>query len=108
MKEIKQVTKQEAAKAVIEIFKAVPFEDKNDDHLSFYTEKDGVTEVWIDKRDCVSGMIIQTLQDAFENVNIIDGQCRIKPMLLLYTVVYIESRKEVNNADKTRKQSQVP
>jgi len=105
---IKQVTKQEAAKAVIEKFKAVAYEDRDDKHISFYIEKDGTTSVWIDKHDCVSGDVIYTLQEMFNGVNIIDGQCRIKPLLLLYTVVYIESRKEVNNADKTRKQSQVP
>lgn len=94
---IKQVTKQEAAKAVIEKFKAVAFENRDDEHLTFYSEKDGKTSVWIDKRDCVSGDIIYTLQEMFDGVNIIDGQCRIKPMMFLYTVVYIEDRKNDGN-----------
>lgn len=100
---IKQVTKQEAAKAVVEKFKAVAFEDRDDNHLSFYSEKDGTTSVWIDKRDCVSGDVIYTLQEMFNGVNIIDGQCRIKPMLLLYTVIYIEDRN--NNNDNNGKES---
>lgn len=49
---MKQISKQEAVEGLIQVFSAVPFEERKEGS-NFYSEKDGTTSFYIDKRNCV-------------------------------------------------------
>lgn len=63
------------------------------DEKSFYIEEDDSTaSFFFDKRQYLRGEVVAKLVELFNGVNIIDGQCRIDPLTLLWTTVYIEKR----------------
>ena len=49
---------------------------------------------FINKREYEREDVISMLQKYFKNRVIIDGQCRIDPITLLYTMFHIEDRRE--------------
>lgn len=49
---------------------------------------------FIDKREYEREDVISMLRKYFENRVITDGQCRIDPITLLYTMFHIEDRQE--------------
>ena len=60
---------------------------------SFYVpEEDNCAVFYFDKREHWRHEVISKLASMFSDVNIIDGQCRIDPITLLWTTVYIEKR----------------
>lgn len=88
---MKQISKEEAAKALIQMFSAVPFKEKNE-CSNFYIEKDGSVSFYIDKRNNERYEVIEKGKDYFADKNIVEGQCRIENMTLLWTVLHIEGR----------------
>lgn len=49
---------------------------------------------FIDKQEYEREDVISMLRKYFENLVIIDGQCRIDPITLMYTMFHIEDRQE--------------
>lgn len=49
---------------------------------------------FIDKREYEREDVISMLRKYFENLVITDGQCRIDPITLMYTMFHIEDRQE--------------
>lgn len=93
---IKQITRDQAADAIFGLFKVLPWE-KREDGKSFFTRDSDHTCFWFDKRQYLRGDIIDKLRAYFCDKNIVDGQCRIDAMTLLWTCVHIEPRDAKNH-----------
>lgn len=89
---MKQISKQEAVEGLIQVFSAVPFEERKEGS-NFYAENDGSVSFYIDKRNHERYEVIEKAKDYFADKNIVEGQCRIENMTLLWTVLHIEGRK---------------
>lgn len=88
---MKQISKQEAVEGLIQVFSAVPFEERKEGS-NFYSEKDGTTSFYIDKRNCERYEAIQKAQVFFKDKVIVDGQCRIDSITLVWTILHVEDR----------------
>lgn len=91
--EIQNITKQQAIDGIKGLFDMTTWEDKQEGK-SFYIQKDGTddAEFFFDKRQYERYKVIEKLSKYFEDKNIIDGQCRIDGMTLVWTQVSIEPR----------------
>lgn len=87
-----EITKQEAVMAIIEMFSAVPFEQRNGT-CSFYSKNGNCTVFYIDKRICTREDVIAKLTTYFEDKYIKGGQCRIESMTFAWTCFRIEDRR---------------
>lgn len=83
-----KITKQDAINAIIDMFKL------KESELSKYSIKDDNSSFLIDKREFNRFEVIDKLKEFFADKNIIDGQCRIGSLTILYTSVMIENRGE--------------
>ena len=81
-KRIKQITIEEAVEACRKLF--------NITESSLSKEEKG--HFLIDKREFERFEVVGKLMDYFEGKNIIDGQCAIEPMTLLWTAFSIGPR----------------
>ena len=85
----KPITRKEAIEAIIKMFGLKSKKDSN-----FSVNGDGATFM-IHKKDFERYEVIKKLTDYFEGKSITNGQCRIEPITLVFTVVVIEVRKGV-------------
>lgn len=100
---MKEMTLKEAVEAVKELFNVCPF-DKRKEGKSFYiSEKHGGVTFFFDKRQYRRWDIISKLSEYFRDKYIIDGQCRIDNITLLWTNVYLEPVGYQNRAKEERK-----
>ena len=79
-------TKQEVINELKEIF---PVDDKN----VFVIEENGNATFNVNKQYMERFEVMGKLVDYFKGLEIIEGQCRIDPITLVFTTFYIEDRK---------------
>lgn len=85
------MTRKEAIELIISNF---DLSEKNEEGKSFYSmEEDDTATFFFDKRQYFRDEVINKLVSLFGNVNVINGQCWIEPITLLWTVCHIEKRK---------------
>lgn len=86
------MTRKEAIELIISNF---DISEEKIEGKSFYSMKeDDTATFYFDKRQYWRDEVISKLVDLFGNAKIVDGQCRIEPITLLWTVCYIEKRRE--------------
>ena len=91
----KEITLKEAIDGIKGLFDFAPF-GQHDGHQSFYTEKeDGTATFFFDKNQYWRDEVIQRLVEYFNDKVIIDGQCRIDSITLVWTTVHLEKRTEI-------------
>lgn len=83
-----KISKQEAINAIIDMF------NLKESELSKHSVKDDKATFLIDKREFERFEVIDKLQEYFADKSIIDGQCSIGNLTILYTSVKIENRGE--------------
>ena len=99
---MKEMTLKEAVEVVKELFDVCLF-DKREEGKSFYiSEKHGGATFFFDKRQYWRGDIISKLSEYFQDKYIVDGQCRIDNITLLWTNVYLEPVGYQNRAKEER------
>ena len=101
---MKIIDKKEASELIKKNFAVLPFETRVLG-LSFFTDDEkGNTTFWFDKRRYTREEVICRLRELFAGTVIEGGQCRISPVTLLWTVVFIEDgtqeRKEAEDEDR--------
>lgn len=85
------MTREEAIKSIVDAFGLTT---EIQEGKSFYNQKDDDCAMFFfDKREFSRGEVISRLFALFKDVNIVDGQCRIDPLTLVWTTVHIEKRK---------------
>jgi hypothetical protein len=85
-----KITRREAIDAIKGMFETNTGEA---DNASTLTENENDTAtLMLDKRKYERYEIIDKLSEFFDGVSIIDGQCRIDRITLVFTNVYIEER----------------
>ena len=90
-----KITLKEAINQVKELFDVVPFKERKEAKSFFDENKEtGAVTFLFDKRQYMRNEIIDKLANHFSDKYIVDGQCRIASITLLWTLVYLEP---VNN-----------
>lgn len=88
-----KITKEKAVDDIKNIFHVSSVNDKKEEDItSFYSQEDGRTSFFIDKRKYNRMEVISSLSEYFSDKYISEGQCRIESITLLYTVFHIEDR----------------
>lgn len=87
----KNISLQQAVEDIKQIFDATPFDNKQEGK-SFYVIIKDTTTFFFDKKQYFRHFIIEKLYEYFNDKIIDDGQCRIEPLTVLYTVVHFEPR----------------
>lgn len=82
------ITKEQAIADLKKIFNTTSWEDRVEGR-SFADKGD----FFIDKREHARPSVIEKLQVYFKDKTIIDGQCRLEGITLLWTTFHIEDRK---------------
>ena len=86
----KEISLKGAIEGVKSLFELVPF-NKRQDGKSFYSYgKDGSVTFYFDKRQYWRDEVISKLAAYFQDKYLIDGQCRIDSITLLWTTVHLE------------------
>ena len=86
-----EITKEQAIADLKKIFNTTSWEDRVEGR-SFADNGD----FFIDKREYTRPSVIEKLQAYFTDKTIIDGQCRLEGITLLWTTFHIEDRKADN------------
>lgn len=87
---MEHITRSEAIQRVVKEFNLSKVQKKD---KSFYsTEGEDWAVFYFDKREYTRDEVLSRLMKMFGNVNIIEGQCRVDPLTLLWTTVHIETR----------------
>lgn len=85
-----KITRREAIDAIKGMFET---NTREADNASVMTEFENDTATFmLDKRKYERYEIIDKLSNYFQGVSIIDGQCRISSVTLVFTTVHIEER----------------
>ena len=92
------IDKKKASELVRESFDILPFENRMPGKSFLTDDGKGNTTFWFDKRQYTREEVTDRLIRLFDGTEIEDGQCRISPVTLLWTVVFIE--------DRTRKEAE--
>lgn len=82
-----EITKQQAISDLEKIFNTTSWKDRVNGR-SFADKGD----FFIDKREYTRPSVIEKLQAYFKDKTIIDGQCRLEGITLLWTTFHIEDR----------------
>ena len=82
------ITKEQAISDLQKVFNTTSWEDREEGR-SFADKGD----FFIDKREHTRPSVIEKLQAYFKDKTIIDGQCRLEGITLLWTTFHIEDRK---------------
>ena len=85
------ITKEQAISDLQKVFNTTSWEDRVEGR-SFADKGD----FFIDKREYTRSSVIDKLQAYFTDKTIIDGQCRLEGITLLWTTFHIEDRKADN------------
>ena len=85
-----EITKQQAIADLEKIFNTTSWEDREEGR-SFADKGD----FFIDKREHTRLSVIEKLQAYFKDKTIIDGQCRLEGITLLWTMFHIEDREKM-------------
>lgn len=84
------MTREEAIKSIVDAFRLT---NEKQEGKSFYIkEDDDCATFYFDKREYLRDEVIRGLVRLLNDVNIVDGQCRIEPLTLVWTVAHIEKR----------------
>lgn len=83
-----EITKQQAISDLQKVFNTTSWEDRVEGR-SFADKGD----FFIDKREHTRQSVTEKLQAYFKDKTIIDGQCRLEGITLLWTMFHIEDRK---------------
>lgn len=86
------ITKEKAVDDIKNIFDLSINEKNKENIISFYSQVDGRTSFYIDKRKYNRMEVISILSEYFSDKYISEGQCRIENITLVYTVFHIEDR----------------
>ena len=91
---MEQITKQQAIDGIKKLFELTTWEDRQEGK-SFYSQNEGTDNAnfFFDKRQYERHEVIKKLSEYFKDKNIIQGQCRIDSLTLVWTQVIIEDRK---------------
>ena len=87
---MKQITRREAIEAIKGMFETNT--GQKDNVSSLVEEADDTATFMLDKRKYERGEIIGKLSEYFNDVNIMDGLCRIDGITFVFTTVKIEKR----------------
>lgn len=87
---MKEMTLKEAVEAVRKLFDVCPFDEREKRKSFYFLEEHGGATFCLDKRQHQRGDIVSKLSRYFQDKYIIDGQCRIDYITLLWTNVYLE------------------
>lgn len=86
-----EITLKEAINQVKELFDVVPFKEREEAKSFFNEDKEtGAVTFLFDKRQYTRNEVIDKLVNHFSDKYIVDGQCRIDSITLLWTFVYLE------------------
>ena len=85
------IIKEQAVGIIKEAFELDSFQERKEGK-SFYGEDSEDVSFFFDKRQYDRATVIEKLRECFKDKNIVEGQCRIDNITLLYTVVHIEPR----------------
>ena len=88
------ITKQEAIDRIVAEFNLPDPSQEREDGKSFYTKDGDNADFFFDKRQYTRYEVIERLFNLFNGVNILEGQCSIDPITLLWTTAKIENRKK--------------
>lgn len=85
------MTRKEAIELIISNFDIS--EEKREEKSFYSINEDDTATFYFDKRQYQRDEVISKLVELFSKENIVDGQCRIEPITLLWTVCHIEKRR---------------
>ena len=98
------IDKKEASELIRKNFAVLPFESRIYGKSFLTDDGKGNTTFWFDRRQYTREEVICRLRELFAGTVIEGGQCRISPVTLLWTVVFIEDgtqeRKEAEDEDR--------
>lgn len=90
------ITKQEAIDKIVAEFNLPDPSQEREDGKSFYTKDGDNADFFFDKRQYTRYEVIERLVNLFHGVNILEGQCSVDPITLLWTTARIEDRDKTN------------
>lgn len=87
------ISRKDAINKIVSEFKLTDGSKGHKDGESFYINgEDDTADFFFDKRKHTRQEVIEKLVGMFGQVNIVDGQCSIDPITLLWTTAKIEKR----------------
>lgn len=90
------ITKQEAIDKIVAEFNLPDPSQEREDGKSFYAKDGDNADFFFDKRQYTRYEVIERLVNLFHGVNILEGQCSIDPITLLWTTARIGDRDKTN------------
>lgn len=88
---MREISLHDAIEGVKGLFKVFPYSD-HEDGLSFYSNKDNNEECtfYFDKHEYTRDEVVERLSVYFNDKFIVNGQCRIDRVTILWTTVHLE------------------